>query len=153
MYYDWLKYEDIEKSPYPNLLAELKESGYSIARLSECMTGHTCAEDDPNVWSKLKGESPFLAAEVVSLAELFKMEPKYLFGSKLERVGGTPCAAQHWKQKKEPQDIAPLFRKVAAMLPLDALEEMEGILRSGKESPALMSALAIIHEEMEKRRP
>ena len=66
MNYNWLKYEDIERSKYPNLLAEIKESGYSISTISECM-GHSrhVQEDDPDTWNKLLGRDELPLEECV----------------------------------------------------------------------------------------
>ena len=101
MKYDWLMYDEIVKYPYPNLMAELKESGYSIATLSDWMWDSCCAEDDPHVWAKLRGESLILASESLSLSLLFNASLDYLFSDKLTLLDGEPYAKIRREQGKE----------------------------------------------------
>ena len=87
MNYDLLGYDVIEKSKYPNLLAEIKESGYSICTVSTHM-GHNphVSEDDPDTWNKLLGREDILVEECVGLVHLFNVSYEYLFAPHLEKV-------------------------------------------------------------------
>lgn len=97
MNYNWLKYEDIERSKYPNLLAEIKESGYSISTISECM-GHSrhVQEDDPDTWNKLLGRDELPLEECVGLAHLFNVSYEYLVAHELTKAGEVSIAHLRW---------------------------------------------------------
>ena len=100
MNYDWLGYDVIEKSKYPNLLAEIKESGYSICTVSTHM-GHNphVTEDDPDTWNKLLGREDILVEECVGLVHLFNVSYEYLFAPHLEKVGDVSIAHFRWYKK------------------------------------------------------
>lgn len=80
MNYDWLGYDVIEKSKYPNLLAEIKESGYSICTVSDHMGCNPhVSEDDPGTWNKLLGREGITLEESIGLVHLFNVSYEYLF--------------------------------------------------------------------------
>ena len=80
MNYDWLGYDVIEKSKYPNLLAEIKESGYSICTVSDHMGCNPhVSEDDPGTWNKLLGRQGITLEESIGLVRLFNVSYEYLF--------------------------------------------------------------------------
>lgn len=57
---------------YPNLMAEVKESTYSICTIAEHIgLGRYRKEDDSKVWSKLTGREEILYDEALGLARLF----------------------------------------------------------------------------------
>lgn len=106
MNYDWMKYEDIEKFKYPNLLAEIKESGYSICTVADHMgIGQYVREDDTKTWNKLTGRMDILHSEVAGLMKLFGVEYDYLFSHDLSVMNEKPVAYWRWydsnKRKKE----------------------------------------------------
>ena len=72
MEYKRLSNEELSKFPYPNLIAELIESHYSICTLGDHMgLGSRRQEDDPEIWAKLKGLRKITASEAIGLARLF----------------------------------------------------------------------------------
>lgn len=152
MNYNWLKYEDIVKYPYPNLMAEIKESGYSICTMSLYMGYGMCPENDERIWAKLKEETPILCTEGFALARLFEAKLEYLFSHTLTLPdeSGSPYAKSRWEEKnKRPDqnDIAPLFRMVISRLPVDCLDEMERALAVKADDKAIAAAIADIHAE------
>ena len=114
MNYDWIKYEEIEKAVYPNLLAEIKESGYSTSTLADFMglgakkNGKYRPEGDPEVWDKLTGKKEMFASEFFGLAKYYNVEANYLISHKLSVVCGKSQAYWRWyddnhKRKSELQ--------------------------------------------------
>lgn len=105
MNYDWLKYEEIEKTEYPNLLAELKEPGYSICTISEWMGQGRCEEGNQDIWDKLTGKTEIYSSESMGLAKLFGVKIGYLFAHELSVINEKPEAYWRWyddnKRKKE----------------------------------------------------
>lgn len=96
MNYDWMKYEEIENATYPNLLAEIKESGYSICTVAECMGMGRRPEDDKAVWDKLAGRKKIKTSEVIGLMQLFNVEYEYLFARSLKKDAELPRAKVRW---------------------------------------------------------
>ncbi len=112
MNYKRLSNEELRKYPYPNLMAEFIESGYSICTLAEHMEmGEHRKEDDPEVWAKLCGETPIYASEAFKLSRLFSVDIEYLFSSKLKIFNKKPAAYWRWfdenqRKEKELEEIA-----------------------------------------------
>lgn len=96
MNYDWMKYEDIEKATYPNLLAEIKESHYSICTVADHMGLGRRQEDDQETWDKLTGRKDIFASEIVGLKGLFNAQYEYLFSDELQKEAGEPLAKVRW---------------------------------------------------------
>lgn len=97
MDYGWMKYEDIKKAKYPNLLAEIKESGYSICTLAEFMgLGSHRKEDDPEIWAKLTGKEKITVSEKSGLAKCYGLGIRYLFSHELTISHGKPEAYWRW---------------------------------------------------------
>lgn len=96
MNYDWMKYEEIENATYPNLLAEIKESGYSICTVAERMGMGRRPEDDKAVWDKLTGRKKIKTSEVIGLMQLFNVEYEYLFARSLKMDAELPRARVRW---------------------------------------------------------
>lgn len=105
MVYQKLSNEELQKFRYPNLIAELIESGYSICTLSEHMKLGKREEDDPEIWAKLKGSKDILTNEAIGLSQLFNTKMEYLFDHTLRTlVDGKTYAEVRWfdaKQKEE----------------------------------------------------
>ena len=82
-----LSNEQLEKFPYPNLIAEFIESGYSICTLADHMglPGRR-KEDDLEVWGKLRGEIDIMASESFGLSRLYNVNPDYLFSHELKVI-------------------------------------------------------------------
>ena len=96
MNYDWMKYDDIEKATYPNLLAEIKESQYSICTVAEYMGLGRRQEDDRETWDKLTGRKEIFSSEGVGLMGLFNAKYEYLFADRLQKEAGQPLARIRW---------------------------------------------------------
>lgn len=94
--------EELAKYRYPNLMAELINSGYSICTLADHMGlgGHR-KEDDSEVWAKLKGDCEILCSEALGLTRLFGVEMKYLFSYDLEVLCDTPMAYFRWNDENK----------------------------------------------------
>lgn len=85
--------DEIRRYPYPNLMAEFYESGYSICTLGKYMgIGDRCENDDPEVWARLRGDEKLTGAAAMSLAALFSVGLDYLLSGELEMRGGAPLA-------------------------------------------------------------
>lgn len=108
MMYKKLSNDELQKFRYPNLIAELIESGYSICTCADHMglEGRR-QEDDSEVWGKLKGTIDLDALEAFGLARLFGVKLEYLFSDKLELFSGMPAAHlrwYEWNRQKERED-------------------------------------------------
>lgn len=97
MFYQKKSNEELMQYPYPNLMAELIGSGYSICALADHMgLGSHRKEDDPEVWAKLKGDCEISCSETLELARLFGVKADYLFSHDLKIISGTPMAYLQW---------------------------------------------------------
>lgn len=97
MKYKKLSNEELQRFPYPNLIAELIESGYSICTLGDHMgLGSRRPEDDPEIFAKLRGENEITASEVIGLCKLFNVNPEYLFSKELKTLRGKTFAYHRW---------------------------------------------------------
>lgn len=106
MFYEKLTNEQLKKYPYPNLMAELIESGYSICTLGNWMNlGRYLPEDSQEVWGRLTGEKEFYASEVVALTGLFRVEYEYLFSHQLTVVGEKTAAYYRWHEWNRKQKL------------------------------------------------
>lgn len=54
-------------------------------------------------------------------------------------------------EKKKPYDIAPDFRMVISMLPIEALDEMEKVFRDNKNSAIKLAATAVLAEKIKRQ--
>ena len=96
-----MDYEAIKKSKYPNLLAEVKESGYSTRILATFMEIGTkakryTAEHDRKVWDKITGKADLYVNEAFGLLDGYNVDYAYLFSSTLTVVFGKPLAYWRW---------------------------------------------------------
>lgn len=92
MKYRKLTTEELNKFKYPNLVAEVIETGYSICTLSEHMGYGRREEDDPLIRGKVFGKIEISAKEAFALAGLFNCEYEYLFSDQLSVVCGKSAA-------------------------------------------------------------
>lgn len=105
MKYEKLSNEVLQKFRYPNLIAELIESGYSICTCAEHMEleGRR-QENDSETWGKLKGTLNMTATEALGLSGLFGVGIEYLFSKELKVFNGISAAHirwYEWNQEKE----------------------------------------------------
>ncbi len=104
MYYKKLTNEQLQKLKYPNLIAELIESGYSICTCADHMglpDGRYREQDDKEVWGKLYGEDELLATEAFGLAKLFGTSMEYLFAENLKTTNGEILAHIRWYESNQ----------------------------------------------------
>lgn len=97
MKYPRLSNEELQAFQYPNLMAELIESGYSICTCAEHM-GLGRGVDDAVVWAKIKGEDDIFTSEALGLARLFGVTLEYLFDSKLSMIAGESFGLMWYKK-------------------------------------------------------
>ncbi len=123
-----LSIKELQKYQYPNLIAEIIESGYSICTVGDHMElGRYLPEDSPEVWDKLTGKTELLANEAIALSNLFGAKPKYLFSHELAMIDEKPYAYWRWlesNKRKEREHIKYQMRQKINM----ALEEKPYLL-------------------------
>ncbi len=108
MNYKRLSTIELSKYRYPNLLAEIIESGYSICTIAEHMgLGRYRKEDDPEVLGRLNGSVEMSAANVCGLLQLYNVEQGYLFSDTLSIEGGMSKAYWRWydENKRKEQEF------------------------------------------------
>ena len=104
MKYQRLSNEELRKFKYPNLVAELIESGYSICTCADHMGLGRREENDPEIWGKLRGEKKIYASEALGLARLFNVKFDYLFSNELKTVSGMTYAFCRWSKYNSKRD-------------------------------------------------
>lgn len=112
MYYKRLSVEQLKHLKYPNLMAELIESRYSICAVADHMGLGIRKEDDPEVWGKIQGNIEITSKEAAGLARLFGVRFEYLFSDKLSLLDGDPIAVLRWEEKNRRRDQESLDNKV-----------------------------------------
>lgn len=139
---------ELQKFKYPNLIAEIDESGYSICTLGEHMGLGRVPEDSTEVWDRLTGKKEIMASEVIRLACLFGTEPDYLLSQELSVLDGKPFAYLRWKEANEKReresrefniqmDIMSALRKKPYLLKFVSMI----VLMSREEADAAMAAV------------
>ena len=68
MVYKKISNQQLSEFKYPNLIAELIESGYSICTCSDHMGLGRRQENDQEIWDKLKGKRKMSLSEAKGLA-------------------------------------------------------------------------------------
>ncbi len=101
MNYKRLTNEELSRCKYPNLIAEIMESSYSICTIAEHMELGRRKEDDPEVWGMLNGTIELRASNMYGLMCLYNAEFEYLFSETLQVIDGKPRA--YWKWYRENQ--------------------------------------------------
>lgn len=100
MNWEKLNVKDLNKFRYPNLIAEIIGSQYSICTLSEHMGYGRCEENDIEIRSKVftdkLGDGDITFAEAAALSRLFNCEMEYLFSSKVKLLDGEAYAYIRW---------------------------------------------------------
>lgn len=140
MFYTRLSNEKLQKYPYPNLIAEWRESGYSFCTLGSRMgLGNYCEENDPKVWAKLTGEKEILADEAAELAALFGVDFKYLFSPELKVLDGKSYAYWRWLESNKARERES-----------QQIRERDFIMRSLREKPYLFQVFKMFIPMSEK---
>ena len=81
----YLTNEELNLFKYPNLMAEVRETTYSICTIADHMglPKPYRKEDDVETWDKLTGKRELLCGEAFRLSRLFGVSPEYLLNKKL----------------------------------------------------------------------
>ena len=98
-----LTIDDLRFFKYPNLMAEVKETTYSICTIAEHMglPRPYRKENDPETWDKLTGRTEISCGEAFGLARLFGVSVEYLFSCELKVVHGQTAAYWRWFDEKK----------------------------------------------------
>lgn len=98
-----LTIEDLRLFKYPNLMAEVKETPYSVCTIADHMglSRPYRKENDPETWCKLTGKTEILCSEAFGLARLFGVSIEYLFSRELKVVCGKTAAYWRWFDERE----------------------------------------------------
>lgn len=133
MKYTRLSIELLSKYKYPNLIAELIESGYSICTIGDHLgMGKYRKEDDKEVWDKLKGNTEIFTSEAIALAKLFGVGIGYLFSEDLATLDNKPLAFYRWFEDNRRKEIE-----------LKRMEDMQTIEKALEEKPYLLKFFMI----------
>lgn len=96
-----IPYTKLNDYKYPNLVAEVIETGYSLCTVSDHMGLGACKENDPVICGKIFGNKKILLSEGIGLCRLFDCEAGYLFAKELVDIEGKPMAYyRHCKTNK-----------------------------------------------------
>lgn len=98
-----LTIEELKKYRYPNLMAEVQETTYSICTIAEHMglPRPYRKEDDAETWGKLTGKTEIMCSEAIGLVNLFGVTMEYLFSRKLKMFQGETAAYWRWLDRHE----------------------------------------------------
>lgn len=111
----YLTNEELNSFKYPNLMAEVRETTYSICTIADHMglSRPYRKEDDAETWDKLTGKSVLLCGEAFGLSHLFNVSLEYLLDENLKTVSGKPAAYWRWfdAHEKQRQEIEQ-FREI-----------------------------------------
>ena len=124
-----LTIDDLRFFKYPNLMAEVKETTYSICTIADHMglPRPYRKENDPETWDKLTGKTEILTGEACGLARLFGVPLAYLFSLELKVIHGQTAAYWRWfDEKKKVQDD------------IERSKQIREIERELREKPYLM---------------
>lgn len=105
MNYQKLSIEELNKYPYPNLIAEIIYSGYSFNTIGDFMgigakvNGHYRTQDDKEILDRLNGTVEISAIEALGLAHYYNISFEYLFSKTLTVNAGKPEAYWRWLEE------------------------------------------------------
>ena len=128
MNYKRMTNEELNKCKYPNLIAEIIESGYSTRTLADFMgigakkNGRYRKEGDPEVWDKINGKEDICVSHVAGLCLYYNADIEYLFSSELNVVSGKPAAYWKWYEENK--------RKKAELEKMQEIQKIEYELHS-----------------------
>lgn len=129
-----LSIEELQEYPYPNLMAEIIESGYSICTVGEHMgLGRYLPEDSPEIWDRLTGNTDILFSEATGLARLFGADFDYLFSHGLRLISEKPYAYWRWLEENK--------RRKRELVEYRMRQKIDEAL---KEKPYLLKMVSII---------
>ena len=125
--------EELNNFKYPNLIAEVRETTYSICTIANHMelSKPYRKEDDAETWDKLTGNRDILYSEAFGLCALFGVTFEYLFDEKLKIVSGKPAAYWRWFDKHKKPCLLE-FMKIAVTLNDEQIDVLVNELRKRK---------------------
>ena len=111
MNYRRLSNKELQEYKYPNLMAEIIESGYSMALICDRMGHENMSEEDAKkmMYTKLRGKDIITVDEAFGLAALFRGDVAYLVSTELTIEYGAPKA--HWRWVDENNRIEKELKK------------------------------------------
>lgn len=126
--------EELNNFKYPNLMAEVRETTYSICTIADHMglSRPYRKEDDAETWDKLTGKRELLCGEAFGLSRLFGVSLEYLLNEKLKTVDGKPAAYWSWFDAHEEQRQE-----------LERLKEIRKIECELRENPYLLEFMKV----------
>ena len=126
--------EELNNFKYPNLMAEVRETTYSICTIADHMglSRPYRKEDDAETWDKLTGKRELLCGEAFGLSRLFGVSLEYLLNEKLKTVDGKPAAYWRWFDAHEEQRQE-----------LERLKEIRKIECELRENPYLLEFMKV----------
>ena len=126
--------EELNNFKYPNLMAEVRETTYSICTIADHMglSRPYRKEDDAETWDKLTGKRELLCGEAFGLSRLFGVSLEYLLNEKLKTVDGKPAAYWRWVDAHEEQRQE-----------LERLKEIRKIECELRENPYLLEFMKV----------
>lgn len=129
-----LSIEELQRYPYPNLMAEIIESGYSICTVGEHMgLGRYLPEDSPEIWGRLTGNTEILFSEADGLVRLFGADFEYLFSHELRLISEKPYAYWRWLEENK--------RRKRELMEYRMRQKIDEAL---KEKPYLLKMVSVI---------
>ena len=133
MYYKKLTHAELSEYKYPNLIAELIESHYSICTVAEHMGMGRRSETDLEVWDKLTGKTEILASECAALSGLFHAPMRYLFSHEIRVIQGETAAFYRY-----------LDSNCRMQEEMERSQMVKEIVRKFKENPHLLKLYKVI---------
>ena len=126
--------EELNNFIYPNLIAEVRETTYSICTIADHMglSRPYREEDDVETWDKLTGKRELLCSEAFGLSQLFNVSPECLYSKELKTVDGKSAAYWRWFDAHEKQRNE-----------LEQLREIRKIERKLREEPYLLKFMKV----------
>lgn len=120
MNYNRMTNDELNRCKYPNLIAEIIESGYSTSTIADFMgigakkNGTYRKQDDPEVWGMVNGTEELCYSHAMGLCRYYNASFDYLFSDTLQVIDEKPAAYWKWykenqKRKKEYERLHGLF--------------------------------------------
>lgn len=104
--------EELRKFKYPNLVAEIMESGYELHRIAELMECENASDLEKVIEAKLRGDVPIMYSEAYKLAREFDVKMEYLFSHKLSVKNGKIEAYIRWNELKNAKEILKIYNEL-----------------------------------------
>lgn len=133
MNYKRISIDKLNTYPYPNLIAEIIESGYGMHTISDYMGHGNTYDTQELVKKKLDGTCEILVSEAFGLAKYYGVEPEYLFAHTLSVINGKSKAYWRWYdenlRRKEDLKRYSIRYKILNLLEKCSLEQLETLYK------------------------